>query len=97
VPITAIQTGLALTPAIVGILLASLAAERMASRRSQRTLVRAGFVTNAVGMSILVIFGRAASSWSLAVGLLREPLDGQDRQHSSEYAARRQPAANMGP
>ena len=67
---SAIQTGLALTPAIVGILLASAAAERMASRRSQRTLIRGGFVLNAVGMTILVVFGRATSSWSLAVGLL---------------------------
>jgi predicted MFS family arabinose efflux permease len=67
---SAIQTGLSLTPAIVGILLASAAAERMASRRDQRTLVRGGFVVNAVGMAILVIFGRAASSWALAPGLL---------------------------
>ena len=66
----AIQTGLALTPAIVGILLASAAAERMASRRDQRTLIRGGFVVDAAGMAILVIFGRSASSWALAPGLL---------------------------
>jgi MFS family permease len=66
----AIQTGLALTPAIVGILLASAAAERMASRRDQRTLIRGGFVVDAAGMAILVIFGRSASSWALAAGLL---------------------------
>jgi MFS family permease len=67
---TAIETGLALTPATAGILAASAAAERMASRRSQRTLVRAGFVIDAVGMAVLAIFGRAASLWALAPGLL---------------------------
>jgi MFS family permease len=66
----AIQTGLALTPATVGILAASAMAERMASRRSQRTLVRAGFVLDAVGMGVLLAFGRAASQWALAPGLL---------------------------
>ena len=66
----AIQTGLALTPATVGILTASAMAERMASRRSQRTLVRAGFAIDAVGMGVLLAFGRAASLWALAPGLL---------------------------
>src|SRR4029450_1078368 len=38
-----IETGLVLTPATLGILAASLAAPRMAGRRPQAVLVRAGF------------------------------------------------------
>jgi MFS family permease len=66
----AIQTGLALTPATAGILVASGAAERMASRRSQRTLIRGGFALTAGGMVVLLAFGRAASAWALSPGLL---------------------------
>jgi MFS family permease len=67
---SAIKTGLLLTPATVGILTASAAAERMAGRRNLRTLIRGGFVLSAVGMGVLLAFGRAASLWALAPGLL---------------------------
>jgi MFS family permease len=66
----AIQTGLALTPATAGILVASAAAGRMASRRSQRSLIRFGFAASALGMVVLLAFGRASSLWALAPGLL---------------------------
>ena len=44
----AIQTGVIFTAATVGILVSSLAAERLAKRRPQRTLILAGFVTTLV-------------------------------------------------
>ncbi len=58
----AIQTGLALTPAIIGILFTSSIAERFAKRRSQRTLIWAGFVITIVGMLLLLFLGSATSS-----------------------------------
>ena len=50
----AIQTGLMLTPATIGILAASAAAERLAERHAQRSLILTGFVTTAVGMGLLL-------------------------------------------
>ncbi len=58
----AVQTGLTLTPATVGILLASAAAERMARRRSQSMLVRSGFVLTVVGMALLLALVRKDSN-----------------------------------
>jgi MFS family permease len=51
----AIQTGLMLTPATVGILAASATAGRMARRRPQATLVRSGFSITVIGMALLLI------------------------------------------
>jgi MFS family permease len=48
----AIRTGLLLTPATVGILVSSAAAERFARRRAQRTLVVAGFALTTAGMVV---------------------------------------------
>lgn len=58
----AIQTGLALTPATIGILLSSLIAGRLAKKYSQRTLIRAGFGITIVGMLLLLFLANAASS-----------------------------------
>jgi MFS family permease len=58
----AIQTGLILTPATIGILLSSSVAGRLAKKYSQRTLIRAGFVTTTVGMILLLLFANATSS-----------------------------------
>jgi MFS family permease len=67
----AIQTGLALTPATAGILLASAAAGRMASRRSQRLLVRVGFLSTVGGMVLLLLLSNVtASILTLVPGLL---------------------------
>ena len=66
----AIQTGLLLTPATIGILLTSGAASRLARRRSQATLIRAGFVTTTVGMALLLALVREQSSvFSFVPGL----------------------------
>jgi MFS family permease len=58
----AIQTGLILTPATIGILLASALSQRMAQRRSQRTLIRFGFVLTIAGIVILLLLANATSN-----------------------------------
>jgi MFS family permease len=58
----AIETGLILTPATIGILLSSMAAGRLARRRSQATLIRAGFVVTVVGVFLLLLLVRETSN-----------------------------------
>ncbi len=58
----AIQTGLILTAATVGILLSSAAAGRLARRRPQRTLIEAGFISTIAGMILLLFMSSATSS-----------------------------------
>ena len=67
----AIQTGVIFTAATVGLLASSLAAERLAKRRSQRTLILAGFIVTIVGIGVLLamVTGRP-SAWAFAPGLL---------------------------
>ncbi len=69
---SAIKTGVIFTAATVGVLVASLAAERLAKRRLQKTLISAGFATTAVGIGLLLALVKAASSsaWAFAPGLL---------------------------
>src|SRR5262249_3443910 len=50
----AIQTGVIFTAATLGVLAASLAQERFAKRRAQKTLIVAGFVTTPVGIGLLM-------------------------------------------
>ena len=57
----AIQTGLMLTPATVGILAASAGADRFARRHPQRWLIIAGFLVTSVGMILLLALVRAHS------------------------------------
>jgi MFS family permease len=57
----AIQTGVVFTAATVGILVSSLAAERLAKRRPQRTLIRAGFVVTIAGIALLLALVGASS------------------------------------
>jgi MFS family permease len=67
----AIQTGLIMVPATVGILVASAAAERMARNRTQRTLVRAGFVGAAAGIILLLLLaGETTNLLTFVPGLL---------------------------
>jgi len=66
----AIQTGVIFTAATVGLLLSSLAAERFAKRRAQRTLIVAGFVVTIAGVGVLLGLVYASDSvWALAPGL----------------------------
>ena len=67
----AIQTGLILTPATIGILAASAGADRFARRHPQRWLIIAGFLVTAVGMILLLALVRAnAGIWRWIPGLL---------------------------
>jgi len=68
---TAIQTGLALTPAIIGMLLTSSAAGKLAQKYSQKTLIVAGFATTIAGLSLLLLLSNAPSNILSAIpGLL---------------------------
>ena len=68
---SAIQTGLLLTPATIGILAASAAADRFARRHPQRWLIIAGFLATAAGMILLLALVRAhAGIWRWIPGLL---------------------------
>jgi MFS family permease len=58
----AVQTGLILTPATIGILVSSMLAERMAKRRAQAAVVRGGFILTAVGLVLLLVFVDATSN-----------------------------------
>jgi MFS family permease len=67
----AIQTGLMLTPATIGILGASAAADRLARRHSQRSLIIAGFVATVIGMALLLAVVKANTGvFSWIPGLL---------------------------
>jgi MFS family permease len=59
---SAIETGLILTPATIGILVSSAAAGRLAQRRPQAVLIRAGFVVTIVGVLLLLLLASATSS-----------------------------------
>ncbi|MEU9175412.1 MFS transporter [Streptomyces sp. NPDC048550] len=67
----AIQTGVIFTAATVGLLASSLAAERLAERRPQRTLIVTGFLVTIAGIVVLIaLAGSSPNPWALAPGLL---------------------------
>src|SRR3954462_4251951 len=67
---SAIQTGLMLLPATIGVLLASAAAQRMAGRHSQRRLIRLGFGRTVVGFALLALIRVDATAvWPFVPGL----------------------------
>jgi len=57
----AIETGVIFTAATVGVLISSLAAERLAKRRPQKTLIIAGFVITIAGIGLLLALVGASS------------------------------------
>ena len=75
---SAIETGLILTPATIGILVSSMSAGRLAQRYPQAVLIRAGFVATIAGLALLLLAGqrrdlerarvRARACWSRARG-----------------------------
>jgi MFS family permease len=68
---SAIQTGLMLTPATIGVLLTSAIAARLARNHAQRTLIIAGFVLTVAGMGLILGLVRADSGIvSFVPGLL---------------------------
>jgi MFS family permease len=67
----AIQTGVIFTAATLGLLVSSLAAERLAKRYTQRTLILSGFVLTIAGVAVLLfIVSNATTAWAFAPGLL---------------------------
>jgi MFS family permease len=67
----AIETGVIFTAATVGVLVSSLAAERLAKRRPQRTLIIAGFVVTVIGIgTLLALVGASSRVVAFAPGLL---------------------------
>jgi predicted MFS family arabinose efflux permease len=67
----AIETGVIFTAATVGVLVSSLAAERLAKRRPQRTLIIAGFVITIAGVALLLaLVGASSRVVAFAPGLL---------------------------
>ncbi len=58
---SAIKTGVIFTAATVGILISSLAAERLAKRYAQRTLIRAGFLVTIAGVALLLALVKSSS------------------------------------
>jgi MFS family permease len=66
----AIETGVIFTATTAGLLLSSLAAERLAKRRAQRTLVVAGFIVTIVGIGALLLLVTATDNvWAFVPGL----------------------------
>ena len=57
----AIETGVIFTAATLGVLVSSLAAERLAKRRPQRTLILAGFAVTILGIALLLALVGASS------------------------------------
>src|SRR3954452_7061980 len=67
----AIQTGVIFTAITAGLLVSSLAAERLAKRRSQRTLILTGFVVTRCGIgALLALVTGTPNVWAFAPGLL---------------------------
>jgi MFS family permease len=67
----AIQTGVVFTAATLGVLASSLAAERLAKRYPQRTLIIAGFLMTMAGIGLLLaLVGASSRVVAFAPGLL---------------------------
>ena len=67
----AIETGIIFTAATLGLLVSSLAAERLAKRYAQRTLILAGFVLTVAGVGVLLLLvSGSPTAWAFAPGLL---------------------------
>ena len=67
----AIETGVIFTAATLGILVSSLAAERLAKKHPQRGLIIAGFIITLAGVGVLLaLVSGSPSVWAFAPGLL---------------------------
>jgi MFS family permease len=69
---SSIKTGVIFTAATVGVLVSSLAAERLARKFFQKILIASGFIATTIGIGLLLALVHAASSsaWAFAPGLL---------------------------
>jgi MFS family permease len=67
----AIETGVIFTAATGGILVSSLAAERLVKRYAQRTIIMMGFVITIAGIAVLIaLVNSSGTAWAFAPGLL---------------------------
>jgi MFS family permease len=67
----AIETGVIFTAATLGVLVSSLAAERLAKRYAQKTLIVAGFVVTLAGIGVLLgLVGSSSRIVAFVPGLL---------------------------
>ncbi|HEY5981260.1 MAG TPA: MFS transporter [Microlunatus sp.] len=67
----AIETGVIFTAATAGLLVSSLAAERLARRYPQRNLIVAGFIATIAGVvALLLMVPGTPGTWAFAPGLL---------------------------
>ncbi|MFF3208482.1 MFS transporter [Streptomyces sp. NPDC002962] len=67
----AVRTGVVFTAATLGLLATSLAAERLARRHPQRTLIMTGFILSIGGVAVLIVLaGSFATAWAFVPGLL---------------------------
>jgi MFS family permease len=68
---SAIETGVIFTATTLGLMVTSLAAERLARRREQRRLILVGFVLTTAGVVLLlVLVPDTSTAWSFVPGLL---------------------------
>ena len=66
----AVETGVIFTAATAGLLISSIAAERLAKRYPQRTLIVAGYIVTLVGIAVLLaLVAGSPSAWAFAPGL----------------------------
>jgi MFS family permease len=66
----AIETGVIFTAATAGILISSLAAERLAKKYAQRSLIITGFIATLAGIALLLAFVKGSPNvWAFAPGL----------------------------
>jgi MFS family permease len=72
---SAVSAGLIVTPATIGILLTGTRARKMATRTTQRRLIRIGFILTTVGMILVILLpmiesgAATASVWYFVPGL----------------------------
>ena len=67
---SAIKTGVIFTAATAGVLISSLAAQRLAKRHQQRTLIRAGFIILVAGVVVLLALVKSSHHvWAFLPGL----------------------------
>jgi MFS family permease len=67
----AIETGVIFTAATLGVLVSSIGAERFAKRRSQKSLIMAGFVVTGAGIALLLaLVGSSSRAVAFVPGLL---------------------------
>lgn len=67
----AINTGLVLTAATVGIIIAGLLSGRFARRRSQRYLIRGGFILSIIGTILLLLLNNFLSADNTSTNIAR--------------------------